>query len=269
MKRIILTFFAALALVSCEDIQDNSPAMQGTLDEDFFKATAAQATRVSGSGGAYVIQGLTDDETLTLRVPGPQSGTYVIEDNPEVYASFKDFNGNIFLTDPLGDGEIVINRWDTTDKTLSGTFRFTAHVVGVDTLIVQHGIFHNVRYTVGEDIDDPGAGAGIMVAKLDGEDFAPGTVTALDNGTNVKIKGITDEGSIEIRVPNDVAVGTYSTQDFPFYGRFKPPVGNTENSISGTITVVIHLPQDRVLKGTFAFETANHSIAFGQFNVQY
>ncbi len=269
MKRISLFFLAALALIGCEDIQDNSPSMQSTLDGDFFKATATQATRISGTGGAYVIQGITNDEKLTLRVPGPQSGTYVMEDNPEVYASFQDFNGNVYLTDPLGEGEIVITRWDTTDKTLSGTFRFTAFNVGVDTLIAQRGIFHNVRYTVGEDIDDPGAGSGSMIAKLDGEDFVPDTVTALDNGTNVKIKGVTDEGSIEIRVPNDVAVGTYSTQDFPFYGRFKPPVGNTENSISGTITVVIHLPQDRVLKGVFAFETANHSIAFGQFNVQY
>lgn len=268
MKRIILTIFAAVALLGCEDTELNSPAMQGSMDDVFFKATDTRGAQTQ-SGEGYVLQGLTDDEILTLRVPSNEVGTYTIENNPNVYASFKDFAGRLYLTDPTGEGEIVINNSNTAQRTLSGTFRFVAYIPGVDTLYAQRGVFYEVPYDLGFEIMDPGLGTGTLFARVDGEDFNPSNVIGSNNQISIRIQGIAGTENIDLRTPIDVTAGNYDITDSEFFGKYTDPEGLTQGANSGNLTVIDHDPVARTIRGTFSFVTLDHSVSLGQFNVSY
>lgn len=269
MKRIILYIFAAIALIGCEDIQDNTPAMQGSVNEGFFKATDAIGSLAPGSSTAYLLQGLNSDETLTLGIPSLNSGTNTIGTNPEIYATFKDFTGNLFLTYPDGEGEIVVTNWNTTNKTVTGNFRFTAYSATLDTLIVQRGVFYQVPYDSGIEVEDPGAGNGFLVANIDGELFEPENANGDNNQINIRVRGSENGKILELRIPIDVAVGTHDITTSSFFGKYTDPQGVLEASTSGSITVIAHDTVGRTISGTFGFLTANHTISQGQFNVSY
>jgi hypothetical protein len=267
MKRLLMPLFTVLlvAFSACEDIQDNTPAMQGTLDDVFFKANDARASETLD--GDFLIQGITQDETLTLKVPSPQEGIYTLGEGSANYASFEDIEGNLFTTDPNGSGKVEITRWDTTEKVVDGTFNFTAIIPGVDTLVVQRGIFYRVPYGFGEEVEEPG-NAGNFAAEVDGATFNPFTVTAVDSGNSIIIAGASTAITITIRVPVDVETGSYSLPEMGFGATYSEGA-DSEQATSGTIIIVEHDVANRIIKGTFSFQTANHSIGLGQFNVTY
>ncbi len=268
MKRIILTIFAAVAFLGCEDTQLNSPAMQGSLDDVFFKATDARGAETPGGNG-IILQGLTADEVLTLRVPSTELGTYTIEDNPNVYASFQDFNGRLYHTDPDGEGVIVINNNNTAQRTLSGTFRFIAYIPGVDTLYAQRGVFYEVPYDLGFEIPDPGLGTGTLFARVDGEDFLPPDVVGSRDEISIRIQGISGTEMIDLNIAVDAGTGNYDITLDGFSGKYTDPEGVTQDASSGNITVIEHDTQGRSIRGTFSFLTMDHVISQGQFNVTY
>ena len=117
MKYFLVLLIASILFVSCEDLEDSSPVMQGTIDNAFFRAIDARATiKLDGN---YLIEGFTQDETLSLRISSPQTGTYQLGGESENTGSFKDVNGNIYKTRPNGNGEVIVTSWDTGGRTLS------------------------------------------------------------------------------------------------------------------------------------------------------
>ena len=78
MKKYALLIFAAVAFISCEDIQDNSPGLQTEINDVFFRANDARAKK--NDDNSYVIQGYTQDEILTLFIESPVNGVYKLEE---------------------------------------------------------------------------------------------------------------------------------------------------------------------------------------------
>ena len=216
-----------------------------------------------------ILQGLTADEVLTLRVPSTELGTYTIEDSPNVYASFQDFNGRLYHTDPDGEGVIVINNNNTAQRTLSGTFRFIAYIPGVDTLYAQRGVFYEVPYDLGFEIPDPGLGTGTLFARVDGEDFLPPDVVGSRDEISIRIQGISGTEMIDLNIAVDAGTGNYDITLDGFSGKYTDPEGVTQDASSGNITVIEHDTQGRSIRGTFSFLTMDHVISQGQFNVTY
>ena len=269
MKRIILLIFAAIAFAGCEDVQDNTPAMQGSVNEGFFKATDAFGSLAPGSTTSYLLQGLNSDETLTLGLPSISPGTYILGNTPNSYASFVNFEGNIFSTIPSGDGFIEVTSMDGANKTVTGNFRFTAYSGTQDTLKVQRGVFYQVPYAIGIQVQDPGTGDGALSARVDGVLFEPDLVSADNNQINIRIRGAKSGRQIELRIPIDAVAGTYDITQGSYFGKYLDENGVLEAGNSGNITVIANNTQERTISGTFGFVTTNHTITLGQFSVSY
>ena len=272
MKKYALLIFAAIAFVSCEDIQDNSPGLQSEINDVFFRALDARATQ--NDDGSYVIQGYTQDEILTLRVSAPSAGVYEVGGDSKNFASFEDALGNFHVTSPNGGGQIEIPEggWDTSDKTLSGTFTFNTITPGIDTLTVHSGVFYRVPYGFGlnEPIQSPppNGNAGTFVASVDNSDFNPITVTAVHVENSIIITAETATVTIWLRIPINADIGSYSLPRPGFKARYID-INGTEEAIGGNIIVIGNDPLARKIKGTFSFETDNHKVNIGQFNVIY
>ncbi len=264
----IITF--SLLTSSCEEeIATNTPALQGSLDEMFFKAIDARATEFED--GSFLIQGITQRELLTLSVRSGEPGVYTVGQDTVNYGTFQDRAGDIYDTHPNGSGEIVISNWDETSRTLSGSFTFTAILPGTDTLAVQRGIFFEVPYRgidSEEPMDDQPSNAGTFVADINGTTFNPFNITATVVGGQIVIRGLTPSTEIAVTLPVSSTVGNYTLPQNGFNATYTKN-GITETATTGSVIVIRHQPEINAIKGTFSFKTPSHEITQGQFNVTY
>jgi len=148
MKNLLLLAFTAILLFSCTDVETNSPAFQGSIDNIQYKATDSRA--LYNDDGSFSIQGVSVDETMTLKISSNNIGTYVVGGTSGNSATLENSSGIVYSTNPEGAGEVIVSSSDAASKLISGTFNFTAMVPGVDTIRVHNGVFYEVRYTGGD-----------------------------------------------------------------------------------------------------------------------
>jgi len=266
MKNLLLLAFAAILLFSCTDVETNNPAFQGSIDNVSFKAADSRA--LYNDDGSFSIQGVTVDETMTLRISSNSIGTYVVGGTSSNYATLENSLGIVYNTNPEGAGEIIVTNSDAASKLISGTFNFTAMVPGVDTIRVHNGVFYEVRYSGedGGDGEDPNAGT--LNATVDENEFISLNVIAEDNGNSITLLGTNNSSVISLIVPVDVENGTYDLPGNGFSASYVQGLVE-EDATTGTITITSHDAAAKTLEGTFTFVTENHTIEQGQFNVTY
>ncbi|MEX2349408.1 MAG: DUF6252 family protein [Flavobacteriaceae bacterium] len=261
----MLLLFAAVALIGCEDILTNSPAMQVSLNDELYKAISARAE--INENGTLVIQGTTDLETLTLTLNGSSEGVYTLGGEGTNRAVFEDFLGSVYTTRPFGDGEVVIE--NTDGNTLTGTFRFNAYRFGLDTLNARSGIFYKVPIITGS-IDDPEDTGGDLTAVVDGENFTAIQVLVLNEFGEILINGGSVNGTaIGLNFPDTITVGEYTIEDDGDEISLIYLSGDDAEGLSGTLEIISHDTVENIVSGTFEFETADHSITEGQFTISY
>lgn len=161
-------YFSLLALVflfiSCEeDVVLNSPSVQGRLENSFWRAIDSDAT-LQPNGG-LVITAKARLQTMTLRIPSSNVGTYVLGESQSRVASFvfEYDESELFYSTGVtteeefqGDGEIKITEFDAVNRTVSGSFRFNAvnmsnNPLGGEILNFNQGVFYKVPVTGIED----------------------------------------------------------------------------------------------------------------------
>lgn len=266
MRDLLILFFAALLLVSCEKTETNSPAFQASIEDDFFKANFTEANYIE-NGAYFVLQGKNSNQIITLRGSYPPEGVDLeFGEGSENFAIYEDINGIVYSTAvPGGEGSMKINEISTEEKTLTGEFNFTAISISLDTLSISGGVFYKVPY--GNEEGD-GGNAGSFSAELNGNAFVPLDVFANDNGSAIVIKGVINSDEIFLGVPNNVEVGTYELPMGGFTARVDDGTGN-EDAISGEIIIVTHDTIEKTISGTFQFQTPTNTVNAGQFNVTY
>jgi len=266
MRTFMLFLLAAFALISCEDIQDNSPAMQVVLNDQLFKAIDARAEIMQD--GTLVIQGLTDVEGLTITLNNSAEGVYTLGGNAINRAVFQDFLGSIYTTRPFGDGEVVIQ--NVTENTLTGTFKFNAYRFGLDTLNGQKGFFFKVPILAGTTSTEPVPPVNLMSATIDDSSFVAESVTAVDSNDLIVINGTRDNKTLTLSFPNTLTSGNN-----PIGGDLSASYtfeGTTFNAVTGIISIVNHNTTIKEISGAFSFETEGPDgvlVTQGQFNVSY
>ncbi len=266
-KTVFLLLLAIISLASCENIEDNTPALQGEVDSSFFKASIALFT-TDGSGG-YVIQGSDARKTISLGLSANGVGTYILGGGSSNYGTYEDVNGNIYSTNPLGNGEVHINSVNP-DGSLTGTFAFMAVRPGIDSVYVSRGLFAEVPPGVNND-DDGGSNNtndGTIGAEVNGNPFTPLTVSATDTGNSIIILGSTSSSSIVLQFPGDVTAGTYNLPSGGFQATYTES-GSSNQASSGSITVDVHNPGAGILSGSFSFQAGSNSVTAGYFDVTY
>jgi hypothetical protein len=264
MKRILLIIFAALAFVGCEDIQDNSPAIQGEVNGQFFKALEARGQ--INDNGTFTLQGINEDEKIILNLSSAQPGEYPLGVGEPNSALFENADGVVYGTSPLGEGKIIISDHCASCGHLSGRFNFMGINPGVDTIYFDKGYFFEVSYLAG-GIDDE-TSDGFMRADINGEPFYTEVVAAEEVNGIIIVNGFVDTKNITIKVPANAASGNYPVGTPGFSASY------TENDIvevatSGTITVNFINQDLRRGKIFFNFNTENKVITSGDTEIQY
>lgn len=155
MKKILSLLVLLVTITSCEeDIQFNTPAVQGLKDNELWKATEFNATL--GGGGELTIEATNGFETVVLKTesstPGMAFQLGISEINKATYSLMADdISFNYQTGTGLGDGLIEISNepGETSIQNgyISGTFRFNAVDDGGDTVNFQRGFFYKVPIT--------------------------------------------------------------------------------------------------------------------------
>ncbi len=270
MRRLILlpVLVLAICLASCENTEDSSPALQGQLDDFFYKATDARGTK--NDDGTVTLQGVTQSETLTLHLRGDGLGTYPLGPGEPNYARFEDNGGNMFSTTENGSGEIVITDRCISCGWLTGTFNFTAIQTGVDTLNMNKGVFFRVSFLSGQlPSDTPQQSDGGMTAEVNGDDYEANNVSADLVGDVIKIEGFKDNQIIELTIPSDGVPGNY---DYPSSG-FSASLftdGIEDPAVSGLISINFNNTATREARVFFSFMTeGGEEVTLGNTRVDY
>jgi hypothetical protein len=270
MKRLHLFFLLGIVVVGCKNTEINDPAMQAELDSTLFIALDTRA--IENEDESYVIQGITQNETLTLKLSDLVVGRYQLGGASVNYASFENVNGDTYFTNPQGEGEVVISNWDRDANLVSGSFKFTAIIAGIDTIAVQRGLFFEapVKSYVEPSIEtvDPSTNAGTFVSFIDGNPFNPFNVSAVETVDSIIITASTSNRSIIIKMPRDIQMGNIVLPEMGHLAQYKDGNG-TEDALSGNLIIFSHMVNARKIKGTFSFQTDTKSISLGQFNVIY
>src|SRR5690606_33443878 len=163
MKKYLFVLLTIISFISCEDTETNQVALQANVDNRLYESNDARA--VLNENGTLTIQGFTDNESITLRVSQLDERNFQIGEGLPNSAIYEDMGGNVYTTNPNGEGLVTISDLNENNKTFSGTFKFNAFLPGIDTIYVSKGTLYNISYSSGE-IDDP-TNAGDFTAKVD------------------------------------------------------------------------------------------------------
>jgi hypothetical protein len=243
--------------------------LQAKINDDFFRALDARLTE--SEDGTFLIQGITEKESITMKIGNLELGTYNFGEMSDNYASFEKSNGDSYFTNPNGEGSVTITSYNEEAQTASGSFGFRAMQEGVDTIAVQNGIFYQARIISLVDDDviiDPVNTAGTFICLVDENPFNPFKVSALASDETIEIRGFTLNKSVTIEIPLDLDSGSYPLTDDGLQAYYEDGNG-LENANSGNTIIFSNDPLERKVKGTFFFLTDSKTITLGQFNVTY
>lgn len=266
MRPFLFVFLAAIILSGCsKDIQSNSPAMQGNLDNVFFKAFDARAEK--NEDDSYTIQGTNSNEVLTLRIDKAELKSYPLGQGQPNFMTYEDEDGNLYHSSPNGGGTIELTDRCISCGWLTGTFQGTLILPGIDTITVDRGVFYEVSFLEGGIIgDDDGGNEGDFRADVDGVEFFAVTVdNEVSNGSLI-ITGAIGDRNIRIVVPVNTAAGAFSIATPGYEASYNDGLTN-EVAESGVIDVIFNTGSQTRIR--FNFITENHVINHGRTWVQY
>jgi hypothetical protein len=267
MKRVLLSLFvlSLLFTTSCsEDIQNNSPAIQGQIDSLFFKAIDIRGQ--VNDNGSISLKGSDQDQELTLNVTSATPGVYQLGPGSNNFAIFDVAQGNSYATSPTGEGKITITDHCSSCGHITGTFNFVGINPGVDTIFMQKGVFYQVDYLLGGIDGD--ASDGSMSAVVNGESFYTEILAADETGGTVIINGFLDNVNISIRVPANATPGNYPIGT-PGYDASITVDNVVEVATSGRITVNFLNSTTRRGLVFFEFNTDNYEITNGRTDIRF
>lgn len=130
MKKWFSLIMVLFLLSSCEeDVKFNNPAFQTLKDNVFWRAQSY--TAYTNSTGNLVIEGYLGFEKVILETASMSQQTFVLGQDDVSKASYSNTLSTemeeLFTTGTnIGSGQIIITDYDTENKTISGTFKFSA-----------------------------------------------------------------------------------------------------------------------------------------------
>ena len=269
MKRLILMLFAAvIAFSSCENLEDNSPALQSEIDSVFFKANDVRGQQ--NEDGSFTLQGINQDQKLTLNLNRSQLGMYRLGGGQPSSATWEDSSGDLYTTAPFGEGTIELTDRCISCGWLTGNFRFTAKRSEADSVSVraQKGFFFEVSFLNG-DVDGGLPSVGAMTANIDDIPFVANAVTVDEDGATITIDGLEGLQSIKIQVPSNSVSGNYLLPMEGFSASYSIDGVTTEAEPGGIVTVNFNNTDTRKILIFFNFMAAGKNITMGRTNGDY
>ncbi|HLV39078.1 DUF6252 family protein [Xanthomarina sp.] len=153
MKKLFVMALAIFTMVSCaDDIEFNTPAMQGKKDGSIWKAVLYSG--YINENGKAIISGSNNYDVINLQVSSFSVGTYLLGENNINEAILIDANNQEYSTNNLPDleaelyppdGIIEITDYNQERNTISGKFWFNAYSAsGSKTVNFSQGVFYEI-----------------------------------------------------------------------------------------------------------------------------
>ncbi|GEQ84550.1 hypothetical protein ULMS_00580 [Patiriisocius marinistellae] len=279
MRKVFLLLVATIFVFSCaEDIQDYSPAIQGFVNNELYRATGVNATRKLD--GAFLIEGLTQLEALKINITAGTPGVYNLGGASLNTATFSDKNGNSYFTNPNGEGQVVVTELNVEESYISGNFNYKAIQTGLDSIVVKNGVFFQVPFAqeIEPIIVDPTlpagpCNAGTFVANVDGEPISTSAnlcVMAVIFQNQIVVTATDADEEIQVRLPINVLEGSVSLPEDNFLASYTDlATGETREAQTGAIFISIHNQTSNLIRANFTFNTGIEEITIGNFDVTY
>jgi len=268
MKRIILLLFAAvIAFSSCENLETNSPALQGQIDSIFFKANDVRGVR--NDDGTVTIQGINQDKKITITIAEVELDTYLFGEGRPSVATYTD--GDVeYTTAPYGQGELELSDRCISCGWLTGNFWFVAKRSEFDSLpvTVQKGVFFEASF-LGENVEEGLPPVGSVTANIDNEPFEASAVTVDDTNGTIKIDGFDGLQSIQIQVPSNSVSGNYFLPRQGFSATYTIDGETFEAEAGGLVSVNFNNPETRKILIFFNFTAAGKQFTVGRAQADY
>jgi hypothetical protein len=153
MRRFLLFTCLFGLLLSCGDeIEFNTPAVQGNKDGNLWRAEFYAADI---DFGGFLVEGGIGLERVQLVTQIDSRGTFELGGDSPNRALFKDAQGVVYSTATAPDeslslypatGVIIVDNIEQTEpKTISGTFWFYAYTAdGLNTVNFSQGVFYKI-----------------------------------------------------------------------------------------------------------------------------
>lgn len=270
----------AFAISSCNNDDDGSQpdgSMTAKVDGDAW--SASQVTSLIQNGYTNITGIAADGTTITMTLTGQTEGTYELlqtSTNVGVYntgpttPSFASNQGNDVTA------SVTVTDINTSDSTISGTFKFIAYrLIDNTQLVITEGKFTNVPFTT--TISTPGDN--FLKAKIDGVAYEASAISGSSVFGIFQITGTAANGqkSIGFILDPEITVGEHDLEGFlgTNTAQYNPDSNTALNSNSGKINITVHDKTNKLIEGTFHFEasdllgTVSASITDGDFSVKY
>lgn len=262
IRRILLLLLLPLFVISCEDLEDNNPALQIVINGELFKAN--EMTTVTEEDGSYIIQGIENDKKLYIYLSDIQNGSYEIGEGKADKIVYIDEEGREFTTDfEDAAGEVLLT--DSGLDYITGTFYFRTSDTSKTRLQAHNGHIYQVPF--GSDLEDPDLNNQADYS-VDGEEVVVNDVELKEVDGKIYIEILADNDQrISIEVPNSIAEGEIDLPDtdviFEYYID-----GNQQSIENGVLDVQIHETNLGMLRAIFKVTTIEHELE-GFFQVMY
>ena len=267
-KFLLLSLISVLSFACSDEVESNTPVIQGSVNNQFFRAP--RATAMLNADGSVKITGIKDSRTITLQISSPELGQYPLGENIINQATFLDFDQNLY-TAGAGSGDGMIEITEYTGASLSGIFYFNALNPGMEeALNFQKGVFFEVPIINGAPTEGEETGS-TFSADIAGTPFVADQVSAQNLGGNLTLIGLKQTTTISLIFATDIAPGDYALIATGFPTAKYVVNFTTEVSETGTLTIISNDTTTKTVKGTFKFTTSGSQTAItnGAFTASY
>lgn len=270
MRKIIALIFISFTVLSCSnELEVNTPAFQGLKNYKSWMADSFQASL--SDDGVLKIIGVKNRETITISLESVNSGIYNLDSSLVNSVDFEDNSSIIYSTLNNGDGEIVIEDFDTENLTVTGTFKFNAYSVNGEIVNFIKGVFDQIPIAGASDSNES---SDSFKATVNSNNLDFSVIETNITNDILYVKATNDDGTyMEIFLPKNISVGNhnlnFSTQTYATYVDLD---GSVASSQFGTLSILEHNQQFNKIKGTFLFNTGNPYnviVTGGNFSVYY
>jgi len=262
---LVLIPLLAVSFISCEDIQDNTPAFQVMVNGELFKASEMQITT---EDDGYMLTGIDEESMLNIYLTNIAEGSYSFSQTSRNVLTFSNPTGKYTTAFEDGSGELLLTG-NSAMEDITGTFYFIAADTSGARMHGSNGQIYQLPFG-SDDIGLPGDETeNEGEYNVNGNDVNVINVQAVSQNDNINIEVLGENDTrIAIQLAQTIEVGTLtlpSTEATIVYFE------NSEsyNVVDGVLEIEIHDNDLGLIKGNFQVETEESHQIEGSFQVIY
>ena len=258
-------------------VESTDNRISGQLDGVFWKS---QTTDASYTTNGIVISGFSSDNSeVSIIIRGDSAGSYQFGPESQHIAIFRDVavdNSTTHTTaSASGAGSVSIETIDEVNRTLTGSFAFTAERLSDESLVsMANGVFTKLKYKI---TSDEGA-FNTMSANIAGDNWVSYNTDGFVTFGILNITGLDADGikAIKFQIPLETLAGSY---DLDYFGSYKATYVRSDGeefiAKSGTLTIDEHNEATKVMSASFDMlvwqpgSGSSLNISSGEFYVAY